>query len=239
LADDNPFKYGLEAWTIVLKVSLSLSDDNDADLKEALSLAKQSIQLAPGLPDGHSLKAYIEGVFFGDFENTVLSADKVLEIGQNSMDAMAIAANIYRGAGQLEKSASTYEKIINIAPYAPTWIQMHYVRTLLVLDRLDTAEKLVLPPIEYEHLRKDVKSNALLTLAYIYLMKGNSDKAQSFFDLQAEEFLKASAQTVRDRWLTAVDGPFVNEFVSELNKLGLKDKSLEVSGKNKVFQKIN
>ena len=100
---------------------------------------------------------------------------------------------------------------------------MHYVRTRLVLDRLDTAEKLVLPLIEYEHLRKDVKSDALLTLAYIYLMKENSDKAQSFFDLQAEEFLEASAQTVRDRWLTAVDGPFVNEFVSELKKLGLKD----------------
>lgn len=110
LADDNPFKYGVEGWTIVLKVSLKLSDDSNADLQEALSLAKKAIKLDPDLPDNHSLKAYIESIFFKDFENAVISADKVLEIGQSSMDAMAIAATVYRGAGQLEKSASTYEK---------------------------------------------------------------------------------------------------------------------------------
>lgn len=115
------------------------------------------------------------------------------------------------------------KKIINMAPHAPTWIMMNYIRTLLVLERFDQAEKLSLPLVENEHLRKDVKSDALLTLAYIYLMKEKRDKAQSFFDLQEEEFLESSAQKVRKRWLVGTDGSFVDKFVSELKKLGLKD----------------
>ena len=50
LKDDNPLKYGLESWTIVLKVSLNLTDDAPKELEEALALARKCIRYGPELP---------------------------------------------------------------------------------------------------------------------------------------------------------------------------------------------
>ena len=223
LKDDNPLKYGLESWTIVLKVSLNLTDDAPKELEEALALARKCISYGPELPDSHALKAYIESVFFADFENAILSANKVTEIGKNSMDAMAIAAMTYRGAGQLEKSSETYQKIITVAPHAPTWIKMNYIRTLLLLGEFNIAEEVALPLSNIQHLRTDVKSDALLTLAYISMKKNKIQEAQNYFDQQDPEFKNASAESVKQRWGVDSGSTFVEEMLTELKKLGLKD----------------
>ena len=223
LADDNPLKYGLEAWTIVLKVSLGLSEEKAKDIKEAYELSKKCVELGEYLPDSHALKAYIESIFLKDYENAVVSANKVVEIGQNSLDAMAIAAGVFRGNGDLEKSLKTYEKIIDIAPHAPTWIKMHFIRTLMVLGKYEKVEKIALPLTKQDHIRASIKSDAYLSLAFVKLIRGDEKKAREYFELQNTDEDRSTVQSLKARWLFNQSGEFLEEFVTQLKTLGLKD----------------
>ena len=223
LADDNPLKYGLEAWTIVLKVSLGLSEEKAKDIKEAYELSKKCVELGEYLPDSHALKAYIESIFLKDYENAVVSANKVVEIGQNSLDAMAIAAGVFRGSGDLEKSLKTYEKIIDIAPHAPTWIKMHFIRTLMVLGKYEKVEKIALPLTKQDHIRASIKSDAYLSLAFVKLIRGDEKKAREYFELQNTDEDRSTVQSLKARWLFNQSGEFLEEFVTQLKTLGLKD----------------
>ena len=221
LPEEHPFRPGLQGFLNILEVNLGIAKDPKLALEEAKELSKECMTYAPKLVDCYSLYAYAEGIMLGNWSEALNSAIKITEIDPTSFDAMAVAAVVFGNNGDWDKAASTFKRILNYTPHAPTFVRARYMRSLLEINDLEQAKNVALELSEAEHIRPQIKPLSLAVLAYLASKEGNSISAKSYFLKAIENDPPLEENFIVGFWGNTQRTAFLEDFLFRLQGLGL------------------
>lgn len=221
LPEKHPFRPGLQGFLNILEVNLGIADDPKLALEEAKELSKECMIYAPKLVDCYSLYAYAEGMMLGNWSEALNSAIKITEIDPTSFDAMAVAAVVFGNNGDWDKSASTFKRILNYTPHAPTFVRARYMRSLLEINDFAQAKNVAIELSEAEHIRPQIKPLSLAVLAYLASEEGDSISAKSYFSKAIENDPPLEENFIVGFWGNTQRTEFLEDFLFRLKDLGL------------------
>ena len=221
LPEEHPFRPGLQGFLNILEVNLGIADDPKLALEEAKELSKECMIYAPKLVDCYSLYAYAEGMMLGNWSEALNSAIKITEIDPTSFDAMAVAAVVFGNNGDWDKAASTFKRILNYTPHAPTFVRARYMRSLLEINDLEQAKNVAIELSEAEHIRPQIKPLSLAVLAYLASEEGDSISAKSYFSKAIENDPPLEENFIVGFWGNTQRTEFLEDFLFRLKDLGL------------------
>ena len=221
LPEEHPFRPGLQGFLNILEVNLGIADDPKLALEEAKELSKECMIYAPKLVDCYSLYAYAEGMMLGNWSEALNSAIKITEIDPTSFDAMAVAAVVFGNNGDWNKSASTFKRILNYTPHAPTFVRARYMRSLLEINDFAQAKNVAIELSEAEHIRPQIKPLSLAVLAYLASEEGDSISAKSYFSKAIENDPPLEENFIVGFWGNTQRTEFLEDFLFRLKDLGL------------------
>lgn len=221
LPEEHPFRPGLQGFLNILEVNLGIADDPKLALEEAKELSKECMIYAPKLVDCYSLYAYAEGMMLGNWSEALNSAIKITEIDPTSFDAMAVAAVVFGNNGDWDKAASTFKRILNYTPHAPTFVRARYMRSLLEINDFAQAKNVAIELSEAEHIRPQIKPLSLAVLAYLASEEGDSISAKSYFSKAIENDPPLEENFIVGFWGNTQRTEFLEDFLFRLKDLGL------------------
>ena len=221
LPEEHPFRPGLQGFLNILEVNLGIADDPKLALEEAKELSKECMIYAPKLVDCYSLYAYAEGMMLGNWSEALNSAIKITEIDPTSFDAMAVAAVVFGNNGDWNKSASTFKRILNYTPHAPTFVRARYMRSLLEINDFAQAKNVAIELSAAEHIRPQIKPLSLAVLAYLASEEGDSISAKSYFSKAIENDPPLEENFIVGFWGNTQRTEFLEDFLFRLKDLGL------------------
>ncbi|MDA8740275.1 hypothetical protein N9M73_04005 [Rhodobacteraceae bacterium] len=221
LPEEHPFRPGLQGFLNILEVNLGIADDPKLALEEAKELSKECMIYAPKLADCYSLYAYAEGMMLGNWSEALNSAIKITEIDPTSFDAMAVAAVVFGNNGDWDKAASTFKRILNYTPHAPTFVRARYMRSLLEINDFAQAKNVAIELSQAEHIRPQIKPLSLAVLAYLASEEGDSISAKSYFSKAIENDPPLEENFIVGFWGNTQRTEFLEDFLFRLKDLGL------------------
>ncbi len=170
----------LHAWTAWRHARLAMfgfAEDSGAARALAEKHARRAVELAPELPDGYGVLAFVHYTL-GQNELALEEGLKAVDLAPGDATFLALTGVYYRQLGKFAESAARLEESLRLNPKAPLWIWESRAETLLLSGR--TAEAVsVYEQILDRNPQGFLAADIRVGLAFAQEMLGNEAEARA------------------------------------------------------------
>jgi len=185
----------------------------------ALELAKKAIELDDELPIAHwSLGRLLIRPQFADFEESIASLNRAIELNPNYSDGYAYLAIVYVYRGQAEQALGVIEKAMRLNPKFPFWYFFTLGQAQFFLTRYDIA---------VQNFKKAIERNPTVPWPHRWLISayghlGNLEDAE--WEIAELESLNQIVTVQTFREYTALhDQGYLKHYLDGLRKAGIPE----------------
>ena len=214
--ENSAWLYVLPAWQVFQKITLGLSIDKEADLKELKNLVERASETTD-MEEPYILSAIVGFYFFGlQCDEAISKVTTAIQLG-GSVDTLSGAARIYGVCGDYARAIEVSKQALIRVPHDAGW---SITRNLVAYYYLNGQEDEVQALIGDNINAPDMHGEVLFYFAYASEKRGDLEKAQEYLDRAKQA--GTSIKNFKRSFIIKSDS---HEIMQSLERLGLDQTS--------------